>query len=61
MQFKKIFLISNYTPDGGVNSMFKEVYDFFKDKNSELIIYLVIKNNQKFIKDNYSFIKNHNS
>jgi len=39
--------------------MFKEAYDFFKDKNSELIIYLVIKNNQKFIKDKYSYIRNH--
>jgi hypothetical protein len=59
MQLKKIYLISNYTPDGGVNSMFKETYDFLKNQNSELIIYLVIKNNEKFIKEKYNFIKNH--
>lgn len=59
MQLKKIYLISNYTPDGGVNSMFKETYDFFKNQNLELIIYLVIKNNQKFIREKYNFIKNH--
>tara|TARA_B100001057_G_scaffold476028_1_gene543474 strand:+ start:1807 stop:2940 length:1134 start_codon:yes stop_codon:yes gene_type:complete len=59
MLFKKIFLISNYTPDGGVNSMFKEAYDYFKTKNSKLIIYFFIKNDQKFNKKKYEFIKKH--